>query len=173
MSGLKVAVLANLKKNAPHFPGMTADHWADLDSEGTVEALVAAVRAGGHDAFFREGDADLISKLREDKPDICFNITECHFGDGREAQIPGLLEMLRIPYTGSQVLTLALALDKPMTKRILAYHDLPTPEFQVFERSDEPISTELATEGGAPRFPLLLKPSREGTSIGVSLDSII
>src|SRR6188474_2798491 len=166
MAGLKVAVLANLKKNAPHFPGMTADHWADLDSESTVDALVAAVKAGGHDAFFREGDADLVNKLREDKPDICFNICEGHFGDGREAQIPGLLEMLRIPYTGSRVLSLALALDKPMTKRVLMWHDLPTPAFQTFESATEPLDSDMV-------FPLFVKPSREGTGMGVSAKSIV
>jgi len=166
MAGLKVAVLANLKKNAPHFPGMTADHWADLDSESTVEALVAAVKAGGHDAFFREGDADLVNKLREDRPDICFNICEGHFGDGREAQIPGVLEMLRIPYTGSRVLSLALALDKPMTKRVLMWHDLPTPAFQTFESATEPLDSDMV-------FPLFVKPSREGTGMGVSAKSIV
>jgi D-alanine-D-alanine ligase len=74
--------------------------------------------------------------------------------------------MLRIPYTGSRVLTLALALDKPMTKRILSYHDLPTPAFQVFEREDEPLDPEL-------RFPLFAKPSREGTGMGVTAESIV
>ena len=115
----------------------------------------------------------MIERLTSYKPDICFNITESHFGDGREAQIPALLEMLRIPYTGSQVMTLALALDKPMTKRILAYHDLPTPEFQVFEHADEPICADLADEDGVLRFPLFLKPSREGTSMGMSAESIV
>ena len=50
--------------------------------------------------------------------------------------------MLQIPYTGSKLLTLALALDKPMTKRVLYYHGLPTPEFQVFERADESIDDD-------------------------------
>jgi D-alanine-D-alanine ligase len=64
------------------------------------------------------------------------------------------------------VLTLALALDKPMTKRILTYHDLPTPEFQSFERVDEPLGSEM-------RFPLFVKPSREGTGMGVTSKSIV
>jgi D-alanine-D-alanine ligase len=81
--------------------------------------------------------------------------------------------MLRIPYTGSKVMTLALALDKPMTKRVLFYHGLPTPEFQVFEQSDEPIDDDLLNEDGELRFPLFVKPSREGTSMGVSGESIV
>ncbi len=74
--------------------------------------------------------------------------------------------MLRIPYTGSRLFTLALALDKPMTKRILWWHELPTPAFQEFDRADEPLNEDL-------RFPLFVKPSREGTSMGVSAKSIV
>ncbi len=173
---MRVAVLANLKKNAPTWEGMPADQWDDLDSPKTVDALVEALQSGGHEACFLEARIDpphsLIERLREFKPDLCFNIAESHFGDGREAQIPALLEMLRIPYTGSRVLTLALALDKPMTKRILLHHGLPTPEFQVFERADEPLDDDLVLPDGTLRFPLFVKPSREGTSIGVSPTSI-
>ena len=133
MKKLKVAVLANLKKNAPQWEGMPEDQWDDLDSEKTVLALVDAIRAGGYNAEFLEGDETLMITLPKYRPDICFNICEGHFGDSREAQVPAILEMLRIPYTGSRVLTLAMALDKPMTKRILWWHELPTPAFQEFD----------------------------------------
>jgi D-alanine-D-alanine ligase len=166
MSQLKVAVLANLKKNAPRFPGMVDDHWDDLDSEATIEALQDAIRAGGHQTAFLEGDADLRGRLQSFQPDICFNICEGHFGDGREAQVPALLEMLRLPYTGSRVMTLALALDKPMTKRVLMWHDLPTPAFQSFENPNEALDDDML-------FPLFVKPSREGTGMGVSGKSIV
>jgi D-alanine-D-alanine ligase len=166
MAGLKVALLANLKKNAPHFEGMSPDSWADLDSESTIEALMAAIRAGGHSCVFREGCPELYEQLRDDRPDICFNICEGHFGDGREAQVPALLEMLRLPYTGSRVLSLAMALDKPLTKRVLMWHDLPTPAFQTFEAPDEPLDSDMG-------FPLFVKPSREGTGMGVSVKSIV
>src|SRR5207237_6682480 len=95
-----------------------------------------------------------------------FNICEGHFGDGREAQVPALLEMLQIPYTGSRVLSLALALDKPLTKRVLMWHELPTPAFQSFETPDEQLDNDMA-------FPLFVKPSREGTGMGVSAKSIV
>lgn len=162
----RVALLANLKKNAPHFEGMSKDQWADLDSESTVQALVEAIRSGGHTCEFLEADVTLWDTIRKAAPDICFNIAEGHYGDAREAQIPALLEMLRIPYTGSKVLTLALALDKPMTKRVLTYHDLPTPAWQTFERVDDPIADDL-------HYPLFVKPSREGTGMGVSARSIV
>ncbi len=135
-------------------------------SEKTINALSEAIRAGGHVCEFFEGDLSLYHTLPLFKPDICFNISESHFGDAREAQVPALLEMMRIPYTGSKVLTLALALDKPMTKRVLTYHDLPTPAFQNFERVDEPLSDDL-------EFPLFVKPSREGTGMGITAKSIV
>ena len=166
MASLHVAVLANLKKNAPIIPDIPDDYWADLDSEHTVEAIADALRQGGHRVTFLEGDVTLYDRLREVRPDICFNICEGHFGDSREAQVPAILEMLRIPYTGSKVLTLALALDKPMTKRVLTFHDLPTPPFQVLERLDEPLDPELT-------FPLFVKPSRQGTGMGISAQSIV
>ncbi len=162
---MRVALLANLKKNAPTWPGMSPDRWDDLDSEETIQAIMQAIEAGGHNVTFLEGDASLFETLPQVKPDICFNICEGHFGDGREAHVPALLEMLRIPYTGSQVLTLALALDKPMTKRVLTYHGLPTPSFQVFERVTEPLDPQM-------QFPLFVKPSREGTGMGISAESI-
>lgn len=166
MKKLRVAVLANLKKNAPDLEGMPPDQWDDLDSEKTVAGLVEAVRAGGHESAFFEGNLSLVDVLGKYQPDICLNICEGHYGDSREAQVPAILEMMRIPYTGSRVLTLSLALDKPMTKRILAWHDLPTPPFQSFERVDEVLNDDL-------HFPLFAKPSREGTGMGVSARSVI
>lgn len=174
---MRVAVLANLKKNAPRWEGMPDEQWDDLDSEKTVNAIVEALSSGGHEVTFLEASIwspyNLVERLEAYKPDICFNIAESHFGDGRESQIPALLEMLRIPYTGSKVLALALALDKPMTKRILHYHGLPTPEFQVFEDADEPLDHDLMDESGELLYPMFVKPSREGTSIGVTVESIV
>jgi D-alanine-D-alanine ligase len=163
---LRVAVLANIKVNAPHWEGMPKDRWADLDSEKTVNALVEAIRSGGYESEFLEGNVSLLDEVRKYQPDICFNLCEGYYGDSREAQVPAILEMLRIPYTGSRVMTLALALDKPMTKRILHYHELPTPAFQVFERADELLQDDL-------NFPLFAKPSSEGTGMGVSAKSVV
>ncbi len=166
MKTFRVALLANLKNNAPYWEGMPTDQWDDLDSETTIQAIVDALRSGGHTCEFLEGDNTIVDTIRKYKPDICFNICEGHFGDAREAQIPAILEKLDIPYTGSKILSLALALDKPMTKRVLAYHDLPTPEFQTFERIDEPLDPKLT-------FPLFVKPSSEGTGMGVTGRSIV
>ena len=145
---------------------MSPDQWDDLDSEETVEAILEALRMGDHEADFFEADVSLVETLPAYKPDICFNIAESHWGDSRESQVPALLEMLRLPYTGSRVMSLALALDKSMTKRVLRFHGLPTPAFQSFERIDEPLDEDMT-------FPMFVKPSREGTGMGVSARSIV
>jgi D-alanine-D-alanine ligase len=163
---MHVALLANLKSNAPKLEKISNDSWDDLDSEETIDAISAALVSKGHQVTFLEADITIFDRLKEVKPDICFNIAEGHFGDSREAQVPAILEMLRLPYTGSGVLTLALSLDKPMTKRVLSYHDLPTPAFQVFERLDETLDPTM-------EFPLFVKPSREGTGMGISAESIV
>lgn len=174
---MRIAVLANLKQNAPRWEGMPRDRWDDLDSPKTVESISAALEQGGHEARFVEASIhpphNMIEELRAYQPDLCFNIAEGHFGDGRESHVPAILEMLQIPYTGSRVTALAVALDKPLTKRLLLFHSLPTPEFQVFERADEPIDADLLNDDGELRFPMFIKPSREGTSMGAGPESIV
>lgn len=164
--GLKVAVLANLKENAPHHPGLPPDAWAELDTRRTTDAIGEALEAAGHSTVFLEGDLSLVEQLPRVAPDICFNICEGHRGDSRESHVPAILEMLRIPFTGGGVLALALTLDKPLTKRLLDHHGIPTPAFQVFDRADTPVRPDLA-------YPLFVKPSREGSSIGVTTASVV
>ena len=166
MSSFQVAVLGNLRRNAPHRKGEPADAWGDLDSESTMLALVEALEAGGHKAYFLEGDMSLPAELARLRPDICFNLCEGLFGDAREAHVPAILEMMGIPYTGSRVLTQALCLDKALTKRVLSTHGIPTPPFQVLRSPHERRNPRL-------RFPLFVKPNHEGSGMGVTPRSIV
>ncbi len=161
-----VAILANLKKNAPHIAGLAPDAWADLDSERTIDAVRTVLEAAGHRVTFLEADVTLLDTIRAQKPDICFNMAEGHYGDSRESQIPALLELLQIPYTGSKVLTHAVGLDKGMTKRIWQTFGLATAPWQVFNTAHDPLDTAL-------HFPLFVKPLSEGTGIGVTTDSLV
>ncbi len=74
--------------------------------------------------------------------------------------------MLGIPYVGSGVLTTAICLDKPTTKMILEFNGVKTSPFQVFTGPDEPLNPKL-------RFPLILKPSHEGSSMGINIDNVV
>jgi D-alanine-D-alanine ligase len=92
----KVAVLANIKDDAgPKPEGVPPDAFADFDHIETINAIRAAIETDGHHTVFIQADRDLPYALRDEKPDICFNIAEGLGGDAREAQVPALLEMLR------------------------------------------------------------------------------
>jgi D-alanine-D-alanine ligase len=163
----KIAVLANIKDDNHAKPeGVPPDAFADFDHIETIDALRAALETDGHETVFIEADENLPYALKEAKPDICFNIAEGLGGDAREAQIPALLEMLKIPYTGSRVLTNGISLDKTLTKRIWRDRRLPVAPFQEFSVGDEPLRPEL-------NFPLFVKPAREGTGMGVDTKAIV
>ncbi len=162
-----VAVLANIKDGGIALPSdVPADALADFDHIETIQAIQAAIETDGHKTVFIPADRSLPFALKEINPDICFNISEGLGGDAREAQVPALLEMLQIPYTGSRVLSNAISLNKTLTKRIWRDRGLPVAPFQEFIIGDESLRPEL-------RFPLFVKPSREGTGMGVDLKAIV
>lgn len=163
----KVAVLANIKDdNKPKPDGVPPDAFADFDHIETIDSIRAALETDGHQTVFIQADADLPYALRDEQPDICFNIAEGLGGEAREAQVPALLEMLRIPYTGSRVLANGISLDKTLTKRIWRDRRLPVASFQEFALGDEPLRPDL-------EFPLFVKPAREGTGMGVDMKAIV
>lgn len=164
--GLTVGLLYNLGKYDPPEEGEPPDIHAELDGEGTIVGIAEALRWGGHEVVFIEGNEDAWDTLRRTRIDIAFNICEGLRGASRESHIPAMLEMLGIPYTGSNVLTLALALDKAMAKRIFQQANIPTARFTVFGPNDEVSSRGL-------RLPLFVKPAWEGSSIGVSPASLV
>jgi D-alanine-D-alanine ligase len=163
----KIAVLANIKDDVKPKPeGVPPDAFADFDHIETIHSIRAALESDGHESVFIQADAELPYALKEAKPDICFNIAEGLGGDAREAQVPALLEMLRIPYTGSRVLTNGISLDKTLTKRIWRDRRLPVAAFQEFSVENEPLRPEL-------KFPLFVKPAREGTGMGVDMKAVV
>lgn len=162
---LTVGLLFNLGKHEQPQDDEPPDAHAELDSEETVAAVAAALRAAGHRVIPIEGDLGLWDRLQAQPVDIAFNMCEGRRGASREAQIPALLEMLGIPYTGSDVLTLALGLDKPMSKRILSYHGVATPRFRVVPPGGR-------TDLRGLRFPLFVKPAHEGSSMGITPASV-
>ncbi len=163
----RVAVIANIKdESQPLPPGVPADAYADYDHIETIDRIRSAIESGGHETAFLLADQQLPFALKKFKPDICFNIAEGLGGDAREAQVPALLEMMQIPYTGSRVQTNAISLDKTLTKRIWRDRRLPVAPFQEFIAGDEPLRPEL-------NFPLFVKPAREGTGMGVDMNAIV
>lgn len=162
----RVAVIANVKGETALPFDAPPDAGAEFDRRETVQSIQDAIESDGHSTRFLSADHTLLDTLREYRPDICFNIAEGIIGDSREAQVPALLEMLRIPYTASRVLANAIGLDKTLTKRIWRDQGLPTAPFQEFVTGKELLDPDL-------RFPLFVKPAREGTGMGMDEHSIV
>jgi D-alanine-D-alanine ligase len=119
-----------------------------------------------YDVVVLKADAFLPAKLEQEKPDIVFNLSSGIEGESRQSQIPAILEMLRLPYTGSGTLAHSLALNKGMAKQIFLQNRVPTAKFQIFTSLDQELDKSL-------KFPLIVKPSCEGSGMGVHRDSVV
>jgi len=161
----RVALLANLKSDVHFGADAPPDAGAEFDRQDTVEEIAQALEADGHWVTFLPADHTLPDSLHRLRPHICFNISEGISGDSREAQVPALCELLAIPYTGSRVMANSLSLEKTLTKRIWRDRGLPTARFQEFTSSEDPLDPDL-------RFPLFVKPAREGTGMGIDLAAV-
>jgi D-alanine-D-alanine ligase len=162
----RVALIANVKGETSLPIDGPADAGAEFDRKETLDAIMQSIVSDGHTTALLPADENLPFALRDFSPDVCFNIAEGLTGDSREAQVPALLEMLRIPYTASRVLANAIGLDKTMTKRLWRQQGLPTADFQEFNTGYEPISRSLA-------YPMFVKPAREGTGMGMDERAIV
>jgi len=104
--------------------------------------------------------------LKKIKPTIVFNRAEGVRGESRESHIPAFCEMLGIPYVGAGIMSTAICLDKPTTKKILEFHGVKTASFMVFLTVKDEIDSKL-------KYPLILKPSHEGSSMGINEDNVV
>ena len=145
--------------------GYGEEETAEFDAEETIAAICEALAALGHRPERIGGIRPLAARLVAGaRWDAVFNICEGLKGVSREAQVPALLEAYDIPYVFSDPLTLALCLDKAMTKRVLRAALVPTADFALIE-------TEADIEKVALDFPLFLKPVSEGSGKGVDARS--
>jgi len=119
------------------------DRTAEFDSPQTVATLREAIAVHGHEVLLVEANEEAYTCLRTSGVDLVFNVAEGIRGADREAQIPAMLEMLGIPYTGSAPLSLALCLHKGKTKEILSWYGIPTPAFQVLTQAHAPLAATL------------------------------
>ncbi len=143
----------------------SVDTYAEWDTVETITAVRDAL-ASRNMVTMIEADDEVFEKLRNNHPDIVFNIAEGRFGPSRESQIPAMLEMLNLPYTGSDPLTLGICLDKSRTKEILSYYHIPTPKFVVVHSLSE-IRNENVF------LPAIVKPLFEGSSKGIFNSSFV
>ena len=164
-SNLTIGFVFNIEKD----PSMdeAKDKYAEFDSEDTIQHIISALGSTGHEVIRFEANKDLAIKLTETKVDIIFNIAEgTQNSEGREAIFPAIFEFLKIPYVGSGPLALSLGHDKPTAKKIWLLKGVPTANFKTISSLDDLKDIKL-------NYPLIVKPSHEGTSKGIFNDSYI
>jgi D-alanine-D-alanine ligase len=146
------------------------DALEEYDSPKTIEFISAALEAGGHSVVRLGGGREFLNNILREKVDLVFNIAE---GRGnyrsREAQVPSVLEMLDIPYTGSDPQCLTVCLDKPLTKKIVAAGGVNTPNWRLITGEKE--FPEISWKGFS--FPAIIKPAYEGSSKGIRHGSLV
>jgi D-alanine-D-alanine ligase len=145
------------------------DALEEYDSLETVNSLQAAIEAKGHSVVRMGGGREFLQKVLEKKVDFIFNISE---GLGtyrsREAQVPSVLEMLNMPYSGADPQCLAVCLDKPLTKKIISWEGIATPKWQVIDSQN----LKSINWNSLP-YPAFVKPIWEGSSKGIRLNSLV
>jgi D-alanine-D-alanine ligase len=165
----KAGMASSLKRPYPEDKSTEDDEpppdlLAECDSDETIAAVADALRTR-HEVVPIESDDRAYERLRKAKPDLVFNIAERLFGPNREAHIPTLCEMLDLPYTGSDPMTLSLCLDKSRAKEILSYYKIANPEFRVVEPGAH-LPADI-------RLPAIVKPLYEGSSKGIKNNSVV
>lgn len=162
---LRVGLTYNLKRQKPGLDGSLDDE-AEYDSPDTITAIEEAIASFGHEVLRVEATPDMLARIGGLDLDLVFNIAEGIRGRSREAIVPAVLELLDIPYTGSDSVTLALTLDKALAKQIVRQAGVHTPGYVVLQTGKERLPRVLT-------YPLLVKPLAEGSSKGVIVNSVV
>ena len=152
----------NLVEN---YSSRLSDIYAEWDDEETISAVESAIKKAGHEVIRIEADENAFEKLRSIRPDIVFNMAEGFGGASRESHIPAMLEMLNIPDTASDPVTIGNCHDKSRCKEILSYYGIPNPGFFITDSS----------VNGSPKlkYPAFVKPLHEGSSKGIYNSSVV
>jgi D-alanine-D-alanine ligase len=167
---MRIGLSYDLKEAIALQQGSCDDAYEEYDSSETVELIATSLEAEGHTVTMLGGGRQFLSKILREKVDFVFNIAE---GRGtyrsREAQVPSILEMLDIPYSGSDPQCLAICLDKALTKKLVALEGVSTPTWRVINDTQELREIESCRFP----FPAIIKPAYEGSSKGIRLTSVV
>jgi D-alanine-D-alanine ligase len=156
---LKIGVTFNLKRIKP-LDANDDDSEAEFDSRTTIDAITGAISSYGHDVVEIEATPELPSIIGSMPLDIVFNIAEGLHGRNRESQVPAILELLNIPYVGSDPAALSICLDKVLAKKMVRQAGIFTADFIIMRTGKERLPRNL-------QFPVIIKPIAEGSSKGV------
>ena len=146
------------------------DALEEYDSPETLDIIESAFRSRERAVVRLGGGEEFIDAVRREDVDIVFNISEGRGSSrSREAQVPAVLEMLGVPFTGSDPLCLAICLDKPVVKKLVKADGILTPRWFTVGSEEDVEAVRWST---LP-FPMIVKPSYEGSSKGIRLTSVV
>ncbi|MFO0970330.1 MAG: D-alanine--D-alanine ligase [Gemmataceae bacterium] len=161
---MKIGITFDLKQSGHTDPALPDDAQEEFDSPHTIEAIAAVLRGMGHQVVLLGDGREFLQKVLAEPPDFVFNFAE---GTGvsrsREARVPAVLEMLGIPYTGSDPLTLAVTLDKDCAKRLVHSTGVHVPPSLLVGPGDRSVLERAAQL----TYPVVVKPAWEGSSKGI------
>jgi len=142
---------------------------AELLTEADVKRISNAISSLQHTVTVVEVSGkpnNVIERLLESEPDLVFNLAEGTIGSSREAFYPGLYEQMGIPFTGGNASLLHLNLDKHLAKTVLASHGISVPKGVLIIEKEQKLPDNL-------QYPLIIKPNSEGSSKGITQDSVV
>jgi D-alanine-D-alanine ligase len=165
---MRIGITYDLKADLLPSGDLPDDFQEEFDSPATVEALARVLGGLGHDVVLLGDGRPLLERLLADPPDFVFNIAEGHgTARSREARVPAVLEMLGIPYTGSDPLTLAATLDKDVARRLVASEGVVVPGGVVLTPNSQGEVDADCFHISRLTYPVIVKPAWEGSSKGI------
>src|SRR5947207_965761 len=161
---MKIGITFDLKSAPPAGASVPDDSDEEFDSPHTIEAIAKVLRGLGHTVALLGDGREFLEKVLVEKPDFVFNFAEGHgVSRSREARVPAVLEMLGIPFTGSDPYTMAVTLDKDVAKTVVAAAGVAVPGGYALAAHES--LTDVPP--GRLIFPLVAKPAWEGSSKGI------
>src|SRR5262245_31945943 len=162
---MRIGITYDLKSDVPLPEGLPDDFQEEFDSPVTIEAIASVLRGLGHTVEKLGDGREMLQRLLADPPDFVFNFAEGQgIGRSREARVPAVLEMLGIPFTGSDPLTLAVTLDKDCAKRLVQSVGVAVPRWQMIQPADD---LKGYRQLGRLSYTVIVKPAWEGSSKGI------
>lgn len=142
------------------------DPHGNIQINKTVEAIKSALENKGHEVVMIPADIDMLTKIKEKNIDVIFNACTGIKNKKEQANVVAMLELLDIPFVGSGLSSHIFGLHKEISKVLFRKMGIPTPNSQLFYNNDMKLDESL-------RFPLIVKPEHEGSSLGIDDKSVV
>ena len=166
----RLRIVLMFEINDPPEPHERYEHYMETDEQWFTEGhIVAALRENGHEVHLgpiHRSPREVIDHVERVRPDLVWNGVETFHGSRYfESNVVGILELLRVPYTGCGHRSLMICQDKALSKKILTHHRVAVPQFAVSSK-DKPLRKVRKS-----LLPALVKPLAEEGSVGITKDS--